>query len=195
MNAVTEQTPNKGQNFGLTPDEFNEHLKELLSGNELLFEIIFKTHFEKCRSFLVRKLGAYDDVAYDITLETLIKFRKNLMAGKIKYGNMVALFTIDARNNYLRQSKKENKYDHVPIESHEHDLIDDTDSQNLDMEMVQNLKRALLNLGNDCFELLNGHYYLGLALRTIADSRFQRGEEKFINESSVKTKVAECRKS
>ncbi|MBK9319229.1 MAG: sigma-70 family RNA polymerase sigma factor [Bacteroidetes bacterium] len=138
--------------------------------------------------------GQGNDVAYDITLETLMKFRKNLLIGKIQYGNMAALFTIDARNNYLRWREKETRYDEVSVESQEQVLTDETDDTSLNMERVQNLKRALLNIGKDCYELLNWHYYLKMTLRTIAESRFQRGDDKFVNEASVKTKVAECRK-
>lgn len=193
MNSNTEARSNTSQNFGLSADEFETLLKKLQNGDEQLFEIIFKTHFEKCRTFLVRKLGAENDVAYDITLETLIKFRKNLMTDKIKYGNMTALFTIDARNNYLRWNERETKHTHVPIETPGLHIPDDDEPQ-LDMELVGNLKNALSNVGPDCYELLNWHYYLGMPLRTIADKRLQRGDEKFINEPSVKTKISECRK-
>ncbi len=194
MDSTSDQRYDAKKNFGLSPDAFNEHLEKLRRGDEMLFEIIFKSHFEMCRSFLVRKMGAGNDVSYDITLETLMKFRKNLLIGKIQYGNMAALFTIDARNNYLRWREKETRYDEVSVESQEQVLTDETDDTSLNMERVQNLKRALLNIGKDCYELLNWHYYLKMTLRTIAESRFQRGDDKFVNEASVKTKVAECRK-
>ncbi len=193
MNFTTDERNNTGQNFGLNAVEFEALLNKLQVGDESLFEIIFKTHFEKCRTFLIRKLSADSDVAYDISLETLIKFRKNLLLGKIKYGNMAALFTIDARNTYLRHNEKENKYEHVSVETHGLQILDD-DEPKLDMDLVNNLKRALTTIGNDCFELLNSHYYLGMPLRAIAEKRLQRGDEKFINEAAVKSKVAECRK-
>ena len=194
MDSTKEQRYDVKKNFGLTPDVFNLYLSNLKRGDEMLFEIIFKEHFERCRTFLVRKLGADSDVAYDITLETLIKFRKNLIADKIKYGNLAALFTIDARNNYLRWSQKENKYEHVAAESQEEIIIDEPDLNTFDIDLVDKLKIAIKNIGNDCNELLNWHYYLKMPLKVIAENRFQRGDEKFINESSVKTKVAECRK-
>jgi len=194
MNYISDQRNNTKKNFGLNPDEFNMHLKNLINGDEMLIEIVFKDHFEKCRSFLVRKLGAENDIAYDITLETLLKFRKNLMCDKIKYGNLSALFTIDARNNYLRWLQKETKVEHLSVESIEHTIADDSNLDLHNMELIDKLKVALRNIGNDCYELLNWHYYLKMPLRTIAENRFERGEEKFINESSVKTKVAECRK-
>jgi DNA-directed RNA polymerase specialized sigma24 family protein len=194
MDSTNELRYDIKKNFGLTPDEFNLYLNNLKKGDEMLFEIVFKEHFERCRTFLIRKLDADSDIAYDITLETLIKFRKNLIADKIKYGNLAALFTIDARNNYLRWSDKESKYEHVSAESQEDTIIDEPALNNLDIDLVDKLKIELRNIGNDCFELLNWHYYLKMSLRAIGENRFQRGDEKFVNESSVKTKIAECRK-
>jgi DNA-directed RNA polymerase specialized sigma24 family protein len=193
MDYKSEASFNVKQNFGLTPQVFEDLLIELLNGNEALFERIFKEHFEKCRTFLVRKLGAESDVAYDITLETLVKFRKNLMLGKVKYGNMAALFTIDARNNYLRYTERENKHVSKSIEPNELNIpVDDVEDYNEDS--VNNLKNALSKVGGDCYEILNWHYYLGLPLKVIAEKRMLRRDDKFLNESSVKTKIAECRK-
>lgn len=194
MDSINDQPNDPKRNFGLTANEFEERLNQLMKGDEKLFEIIFKAHFEKCRSFLVRQFNADDDIAYDVTLDTLVKFRKNLMTGKIKYGNLAALFTIDARNNYLRLNKKEARFENVSIEGQEDYIADDSDTGNLNTDLIEKLKASLRQIGTDCYELLNWHYYLKMPLRTIAENRLQRGEEKFINESSVKTKVAECRK-
>lgn len=194
MDSTIDQHDSPKRNFGLTADKFQEQLEKLKQGDEALFETVYKEHFEMCRTFLIRKMGADRDIAYDITLETLIKFRKNLIADKIKYGNLAALFTIDARNNYLRWIQKETKNETASIENYADDIVEEDDTTELDMNLVDNLKKALRNIGNDCFELLNWHYYLKMPLRNIAENRLLRGEEKFINESSVKTKVAECRK-
>ncbi len=179
MDSINDQPNSPKRNFGLTADEFEEQLNKLMKGDEMLFEVIFKEHFERCRAFLVRQFSADNDVAYDITLDTLVKFRKNLMAGKIRYGNMAALFTIDARNSYLRWAQKEAKHEHLSIEGQEDTIVDDTDTGNLNMDVVERLKTSLRQIGTDCYELLNWHYYLKMPLRTIAENRIQRGEEKF----------------
>ena len=140
MDSTNEPRYDIKKNFGMTPEEFNLHLNNLKKGDEMLFEIVFKEHFERCRTFLIRKLDADSDVAYDITLETLIKFRKNLIADKIKYGNLAALFTIDARNNFLRLSQKESKYEHVSAESQEDTIPEEPALNNLDLDLVDKLK-------------------------------------------------------
>lgn len=194
MNYTSEQSFDPSKNFGLSYDDFNEKRKKLLSGDETLFEIIYKSHFEKCRSFLVRKMGAESSQAYDITLETLLKFRRNLLNGKLNYGNLAALFTIDARNTWLRMQRREQKNEHILLDDEEMDRADDEATDPFEVSRIDQLKSALQKVGSDCYELLNWHYYLKIPFRAIADSRLQRGDEKFINESSVKTKLAECRK-
>lgn len=194
MDSITDQRDQPKKNFGLTAEAFEVHLQLLKSGDEKLFEIIFKSHFNTCRSYLIREMNADEDVAYDIVLDTLVKFRRNLIADKIKYGNMAGLFTIDARNTYLRSLEKSKKREYLPVESQEDELAEETDDGEIDLETINNLRNALQKIGNDCYELLNWHYYLKLPLKTIADNREARGDQKFINEASVKTKIAECRK-
>jgi DNA-directed RNA polymerase specialized sigma24 family protein len=194
MDSITDQRDQPKKNFGLTAEAFEVHLQLLKSGDEKLFEIIFKSHFNTCRSYLIREMNADEDVAYDIVLDTLVKFRRNLIADKIKYGNMAGLFTIDARNTYLRSLEKSKKREYLPVESQEDELAEQMDDGEIDLETINNLRNALQKIGNDCYELLNWHYYLKLPLKTIADNREARGDQKFINEASVKTKIAECRK-
>lgn len=194
MNSMNGQRDQPKKNFGLTSEAFEVHLQQLKTGDEKLFEVIFKSHFEMCRNFLIREMGADEDVAYDITLDTLMKFRRNLIADKIKYGNMAGLFTIDARNTYLRSIEKSKKNQYLPIESQEDELAEEDDDAETDAEKINALRHAIQKIGADCYELLNWHYYLKLPLKMIADNRSLRGDEKFINEASVKTKIAECRK-
>lgn len=183
------------KNFGLSPEEFLRLCKNLENGDENLVEVIFKSHFEACRKFLSRKMGATSDVAYDLTKDTLLKFRKNLLAGKIRYGNLAALFTLDARNSFLKWQSKMGKNPSVPLDESFHNIADEPENEGpYDLELLNRLKNALKNLGTDCFELINWHYYLDLSQRLIAEKRIGRGDSKFINEDSVKTKLAECRK-
>jgi DNA-directed RNA polymerase specialized sigma24 family protein len=194
MYSIHETHGNPPKNFGLKAGEFDELLERLLHGDEKLFEIIFKSHFDVCRNFLIRKMGADPDVAYDITLDVLVKFRRNLLAGKIKYGNLAALFTIDARNAFLRWSEKSKKQESYAGNADDLDLVDHVEDSPDDMENVNSLKIALGKVGNDCYELLNWHYYLEMPMKTIADKRSHRGDDRFLNEAAVKTKIAECRK-
>jgi DNA-directed RNA polymerase specialized sigma24 family protein len=194
MNSNEEQNGRPDKNFGLNAEEFHIYLKKLLHGDETLFEIIFRSHFDVCRSYLVRKMGADPDVAYDITLDVLVRFRRNLLSGKIRYGNLSALFTIDARNAYLRWSDKAKKQEYLSTTDEDTAVDDSNNDAELEMEKVTNLKNALSKTGSDCYELLNWHYYLKMPMKKIAETRAERGDGKFINEDAVKTKISECRK-
>lgn len=194
MDFKAKQTQDSTKNFGLSQPQFDELCLRLESGDETLVEVIFKSHFDTCRLFLVKKMGASAETAYDVTKDTLLKFRKNLLAGKIRYGNLSALFTIDARNTYLRWKQRQQKHQTVEFEEHLFQIADESDPEPYDADLLNKLKTALKNMGEDCSELLNWHYFLELPLRTIAERRVGRGDLKFINEDSVKTKIAECRK-
>ena len=182
------------KNFGLSEQAFAGYLDRLQHGDEALIQVIFKAHFEMCRRFLMKDLGAPYDDAYDITKETLLKFRKNLLAGKISYGNMAALFTIDARNNYFKHVERQKKLAPADLNEAVLNIPEVTDEGAFDEELVQKLKGALAQLCNDCRELLDWHYYLNMPQREIAEKRLRRGETKFIQEDAVKSKLAECRK-
>jgi hypothetical protein len=45
------------KNFGLSPEQFSALLERLEAGDEALVEVVFKSHFEICRSFLVKNFG------------------------------------------------------------------------------------------------------------------------------------------
>lgn len=189
-----ESTTDSKKNFGLSPEQFSALLERLEAGDESLVEVVFKSHFEICRTFLVKNFGASHELAYDLTKDTLLKFRKNLLAGKIAYGNLAALFTIDARNTFLRWQERQAKNPTLELDERFHQIADEEDAQPYDNDLLAGLKNALRSVGEDCSELLNWHYYLDLPLRTVAEKRLRRGDSKFINEDSVKTKLAECRK-
>ncbi len=187
-------TQDSKKNFGLSQAQFEELCLRLETGDETLVEVVFKSHFETCRLFLVKKMGASPEVAYDLTKDTLLKFRKNLLAGKIRYGNLAALFTIDARNTFLRWQAGQHKNRTVEFDEQFYQIADEDEPEPYDADLLNKLKTALKNIGADCSELLNWYYFLELPLRTIAEKRVRRGDSKFINEDSVKTKIAECRK-
>ncbi len=189
-------TSDPSKNFGMSPDQFVALVQGLEAGDETIVELIFKRHFEVCRSYLVRKMGASHELAYDISKDTLLKFRANLLLGKIQYGNLAALFTIDARNTYLRRIERDKKYPVVGLDeplleraglAEEEDTYDDA--------LIDALKLALKKMNPDCYELLSWHYYLDMPYRAISEKRIRRGDTRFLSEDSVKTKMAECRKS
>ena len=101
----------QNKNFGLSEQEFIRLTKELKEGKEALFEKIFLSHFEKCQQFLVVKYSVSTEVAYDITMDTLIQFRQRILLDKVSYGNLRYLFTMMASQNLIKRQQKSKRPD------------------------------------------------------------------------------------
>lgn len=150
------------QNFGLRPEEFNEMISKLMTGDDSLFEHIFLSHFEICRSYVSSKYNIEYETSYDITMDTLLEFRRKLMEGKISYGNTRYLFTRMACNNYVMQVRQDQKLkeilsnEEIPEDAHE--------------EQIHKLNLAWQKLDESEKSLLTGYYYEGQALKDMAVS-------------------------
>ena len=81
------------KNFGLTADEF-ERLRLRLrdNGDETLIQKVFETQYHPCRDLLMSKYGASYDNAHEVVMDVLLKFRADLMSGKLDYDNLASLF-------------------------------------------------------------------------------------------------------
>lgn len=151
------------KNFGLTESEFNQLLEALQAGDDRLFEQVFLAHFQDCMHYLMRTYKASHENAYDVTMDTLLVFRKRLQAGKVGYGNLRFLFTQMAGQHYRRWIKKENLTEElVAIEIAE---LPNFQFEPSDMQLFD---RAWVQLGSSCKELLKRFYYDGVSLNEIA---------------------------
>jgi RNA polymerase sigma factor (sigma-70 family) len=157
------------QNFGLKEADFNQLVGDLQGGNEKLFETIFVQHFESCRSYLMRECSAPTDDAYDVTVETIIKFRQMLVEGKIQYGNLRFYFTKMAKDAYLKIIAKNKK---IPVGEFDGNVPDiaDEPTENFDDEQVLALDKSWQLLGEDCKNLLRQHVQEGIQLKEIAQT-------------------------
>ncbi|MEM9545649.1 MAG: sigma-70 family RNA polymerase sigma factor [Bacteroidota bacterium] len=81
----------------------------LKNGKEQLFEQIFLAHFESCQHYLISNHKASFELAYDITMDTLIQFRQRILTDKVSYGNLRYLFTVMASQNLIKHHKKNQK--------------------------------------------------------------------------------------
>jgi RNA polymerase sigma factor (sigma-70 family) len=150
------------QNFGLTKIQFDDIVSKLKSGNEQLFETIFLSHFNDCEAYLIRIHKADHEVAYDITMDTLIEFRKKLLCDKIDYGNLRYLFTKMASQHYIKSNIKENKL---------REIFDSAMEDEEDFEdRLSALKKAWLEMNDEDKHLLEKHYYQDVPLNKIAES-------------------------
>jgi len=146
------------KNFGFTEVEFQEMQSQLKSGDETLFEQIFLKHFDSCISYLIKNHKIGREEAYDITMETLIDFRKRLIQGKIKYGNLRFLFTKMATQRHIKEIKVDKKKENLSS------LYDD---ENLEPDLLL-LEKAMMKMGQACKDLLKLHYYEKMPLKDIA---------------------------
>ena len=162
-------TDNPIQNFGLKAAEFAQLRAELLRGDESLFEHVFVKHFDDCRVYLIRNCAAQADDAYDITVETIIAFRKRLLENKVEYGNLRFYFTKMAKDSYLKWLEKNKKMPVSELVSHEADRSDEADN-GFDEDQLNVLDSAWAKMGEDCKNLLKSHVYDGLQLKLIAQS-------------------------
>jgi RNA polymerase sigma factor (sigma-70 family) len=157
------------QNFGLQKADFDQLVSDLQRGNEKLFETIFVQHFDSCRSYLVRECAAPTDDAYDVTVETIIKFRQMLVEGKIQYGNLRFYFTKMAKDAYLKIIAKNKKMPVGNLDENASDFVDET-TESFDDEQVSALDKSWLLLGDDCKNLLRQHIQEGVQLKEIAQN-------------------------
>ena len=155
------------QNFGLKQTTFSDMLNALQQGDETLFEHVFVKHFSDCRNYLMRECDASAEDAYDITVETIISFRKRLIEGKIEYGNLQYYFTKMAKDNFLKLLERNKRLPVGEFVLNEADREDEP-SNEFDADQLLYLEKAWSKLNPDCQKLLRSHIYDGLQLKQVA---------------------------
>ena len=160
-------TDNPIQNFGLKQTAFSDMLNALQRGDETLFEHVFVKHFSDCISYLMRECSANAEDAYDITVETIISFRKRLIEGKIEYGNLRFYFTKMAKDSFLKLLEKNKRLPVKEFVLNEADREEEP-TQDFDEDQLQSLDKAWTKLNEDCQKLLRSHIYDGLQLKQVA---------------------------
>jgi RNA polymerase sigma factor (sigma-70 family) len=163
-------TDNPIQNFGLKAAEFEQLRADLLRGDETLFERVFVKHFDDCRAYLMRQCSAQADDAYDITVETIIAFRKRLMEDKVEYGNLRFYFTKMAKDSYLKAIEKNKRLPTGELDMNEADRAEEAES-GFDEDHLKALDSAWVKMGDECKNLLKAHVYDGVQLKLIAQER------------------------
>ncbi len=149
-------SPSMKNNFGLSKEEFNQLVGQLQQGNERLFEQIFLSHFELCMNYIQNQCNASYDDAYEAVMDTLVQFRKRIIQGKVHYGNMRYLFTLMAKQNYLKLEQSLNK-----------EVMSADDETAFDEETLGLLDKAWEQLCNNCQQVLRGYYYDGFTLKQL----------------------------
>lgn len=97
------------QNFGIGPREFDNMLRRLRNGDESLFERVFLAQFHETTKFLQSRFKMSHEEAHEHTMEALLSFRRKMLLGKIRYGNLKSLFFRIATNTFYDSKKKEQR--------------------------------------------------------------------------------------
>jgi len=158
------QNSQADKNFGLSEAEYSRLAHSLGQGDHRLFERVFLSHYKECQHYLMAKDGVSYEEAYDLTMDTLLRFRDLIVAGKISYGNLRYLFTRMARQAYVRSRKKTD-----PLTCLTGACIKLSEEEpQLSREDYDLLSRSFNSLGKDCRTLLRAFYYLQRSLKEIA---------------------------
>jgi len=157
---------NKGEaarNFGLTPATFEELVLRLQQGDQQLFKTIFLAHFEECQRYLRHQKQISAELAYDVTMDAMLLFRKKLVDGKIRYGNMRFLFTQMANQLFLKSLRGQPQM--TTLNGLEH--LEEEVSPFQKEEMAA-FNRAWSKLCEECSGLLKKIYYSKTSSQQIA---------------------------
>ena len=150
------------QNFGLNQQQFEELLSNLKKGDMELFKQIFISHFNSCKQYIQSKYKASDEDAHDVTMDTILEFRRRLLADKVQYGNLRFLFTQMASQRYLRLLKNNRK------EILDQDFEEVIEEQPYSEQELAILESAWSMLSESCKKLLRWNVYDGIKLNEIA---------------------------
>jgi len=160
-----KKIPTTKDNFGLTKSEFDTYVIKLGQGDESLFTKVFKSHFHDSVKYLRMKFGIEKETAYDTCMDTLIEFRKKILAGKIQYGNLRYLFTKMALNNYindLKKSQKTNKAIDV--------FVSDYNLESVDRQFFFDvLDKAIDNQDLETKKIVDELFYVGKHVNQVAE--------------------------
>ncbi len=169
QSAFTKANPTaeglKSQNFGLDAKAFTTLLDQLEAGDERLFEQVFVTQFRRCTRHLMFRYSAGEDDAKDVVMNTLLDFRKLLLARKVGFGNLEAYFTKMTTTNYLktRNNSPEILVENLPEEASDPFAAAFTEAE------YSTFAKAWAGLCEKCKLVLERYYYDDLPHAQIAN--------------------------
>lgn len=160
-----KKIPTTKDNFGLTKSEFEVYIVKLSQGDESLFTKVFKAHFHESVAYLKLRFRIEKEVAYDTCMNTLLEFRKKLLEGKIKYGNLRYLFTKMAINNHINDLRR-NQKTKTAIDV----FMDGNDLGSVDKQYFFNaLDKALEGQDADTIKIIDELFYVGKHVNKLAE--------------------------
>lgn len=165
MKSVSMPESNLKNNFGLSLDRFNHMVDKLRIGDEALLRHIAQHHFDSCIKYLMHNCKVSEDQAYDLCLDTMLKFRNKLIADKISYGNLNYLYTRMAKNALVDKIKKEKRIQSAV------DLFainDSDDGQENEKRMFEILETSIKDMDQGSQTLINEIYFSDKDIHQVA---------------------------
>ncbi|MEO1626819.1 MAG: sigma-70 family RNA polymerase sigma factor [Bacteroidota bacterium] len=144
--------------------DFIKLLAEMKEGNESMFEHIFLSHFETNIRYLRRTFKLSHSEAYDLCMETMVRFRDKLLKGKIAYGNLGFLFNQMSRHLFLQSLRRKDVHERALLSTLS--FAPDTSEEKEYLFVL--LKQAWESLGENCRSLLKSFYFDGVSLKDLA---------------------------
>ena len=158
VSKAEQRDTNMNKNLGLTEKRFYELVENLKQGNEKLFEIAFKNLSKEGLKSLRIKYKHDPGIAKDVVVDTLLTFRKRLIDGKIKYGNLKFLYLQMLSQEYLRQLKREPKHQALDSISRFKKSDINSEEENQKQKQFQILDSAFNKLEKPCRIILELFY-------------------------------------
>ena len=152
------------KNLDLAEESFNELVRQLQRGNELLFERLFTSFFKRNLEILKRNYQAQHEDAYDSVMWAMLRMRQLLIENKVAYGNLDNYFTRMAVTRYIKSQtrKKEFATEKLPE-------LNIGEEHFADKETLAVLNKAWAKLGPACSQLLKGFYYDKIELKQLTE--------------------------
>ena len=177
---------NKLKNLGLTRSEFRSLVAKLQKGDERLIETVYLANFKKSLSNLIRAYSCSYDEAYESTMDALIELRKDLIKGRIQYGNLGSYFNRRAALVLFKKRKK-SKLDLISL-SDEFDFHAEpiTDSSMESAQIKEMISDAINKLGEECRSIIKQYYFDEVKLEKIA-LQFDK------THAAIRKQISRCR--
>ncbi|MEL6865860.1 MAG: hypothetical protein AAFP19_15650, partial [Bacteroidota bacterium] len=159
---------NRQKNLGLTRAEFKALRQQLKLGEETLIEQAYLSHFKQCLNFLVFRESAEQEVAYNCTMDALYEIRKDLLKGRIFYGNLAYYFTYRAKKK-LYKYRIQQKEPTLSLSGLDFEDEEKTEADLVQKELAALVSTAIQQLCRDCQLIIKSFYYDDQSLKEIAE--------------------------
>jgi RNA polymerase sigma factor (sigma-70 family) len=148
-----------------------EQLLAIKANNETVLKSLYENNYSKVEKYVLNNSGTTDQ-AKDIYQEAYIAVWRNIQMDKFSPETESALtgylFQI-ARNKWLDYMRSNHFKKNIPLSDFEKQIPDENESNDDEINFINNVKKQFEQLGENCRELLNRFYYKKESMKIIAE--------------------------